>query len=100
MKLLVITPTYNEARNVTTLIPDILRYGNADRLLEVLVIDDASPDGTADVVSKLAETDPRIHMPVLREPIRPSTGSAAPESWGSAPPTWRAFGSRRKGITT
>ena len=62
MKILIITPTYNEARNLTTLIPDILNYGDADRLIEVLVIDDASPDGTADVVSKLAETDPRIHL--------------------------------------
>jgi dolichol-phosphate mannosyltransferase len=62
MKTLVITPTYNEAHNLTTLIPDILSYANPDRLLEVLVIDDASPDGSADVVSKLAETDPRIHL--------------------------------------
>ncbi|MGA2964720.1 MAG: polyprenol monophosphomannose synthase [Terriglobales bacterium] len=62
MKILIITPTYNEAHNLTTLIPDILSYEKVDRLLEVLVVDDASPDGSADVVSTLAETDPRIHL--------------------------------------
>jgi dolichol-phosphate mannosyltransferase len=79
MKILVITPTYNEARNVTTLIPDILSRGTADRLLEVLVIDDASPDGTADVVSKLAETDTRIHL--MRRPGKLGLGTAYVEGF-------------------
>jgi len=74
MKILAITPTYNEARNLTTLIPDILGHANADRLLEVLVVDDASPDGTADVVSKLAETDSRIHL--IRRPGKLGLGTA------------------------
>jgi len=74
MKVLVIIPTYNEAHNLVTLIPGVLSHGNADRLVEVLVIDDASPDGSADVVSGMAKTDPRIHL--LRRPGKLGLGTA------------------------
>ncbi|RKY79661.1 polyprenol monophosphomannose synthase, partial [candidate division KSB1 bacterium] len=47
-KTLVIIPTYNEASNIVGLLPLILDLGI--RGLEVLVIDDNSPDGTADCV--------------------------------------------------
>jgi dolichol-phosphate mannosyltransferase len=74
MKILVITPTYNEAQNLTTLIPGVLGHATADRLIEVLVVDDASPDGSADVVCKLAETDSRIHL--IRRPRKLGLGTA------------------------
>ena len=45
MKNLVIIPTYNEIENISKIIPQVLSYG-----FEVLVIDDGSPDGTADAV--------------------------------------------------
>ena len=79
MKILVITPTYNEARNLSTLIPAILGYETADRLLEVLVVDDGSPDGSADVVCNLAETDPRIHL--IRRPGKLGLGTAYVEGF-------------------
>jgi len=79
MKVLVIVPTYNEAHNVVTLIPGVLSHGNRDRLVEVLVIDDASPDGSADVVASLAETDPRIHL--LRRPGKLGLGTAYVEGF-------------------
>jgi dolichol-phosphate mannosyltransferase len=47
---LVIIPTYNERSNISQLIPVIL---NEDNRLRVLIIDDASPDGTAGEVTKL-----------------------------------------------
>jgi dolichol-phosphate mannosyltransferase len=58
-RALVVIPTYNEAENVRNLLPEILKT-KAD--LEVLVVDDSSPDGTADVVRNLSEAEPRIHL--------------------------------------
>ena len=50
MKLLVIIPTFNEADNITNLIENILFYVP---YAAILVIDDSSPDGTAETVEKL-----------------------------------------------
>ncbi|MGH7602692.1 MAG: polyprenol monophosphomannose synthase [Gemmatimonadaceae bacterium] len=58
-RALVIVPTYNERFNVERLIPAILAQ---DASLEVLVVDDASPDGTGRIVDKLAQTEPRLHV--------------------------------------
>jgi dolichol-phosphate mannosyltransferase len=52
-KPLVIIPTYNERENVEQLIPAVF---NTDSRLHVLVVDDGSPDGTADAVLQLKET--------------------------------------------
>lgn len=58
-KTLIITPTYNELDNISKLIPDLLdNYEN----LDVLVIDDNSPDGTGNHVEELAKTNPRIKL--------------------------------------
>ena len=56
---LVVVPTYNEAENILPLIDAILR---ADPLLEVLVVDDDSPDGTHRLVHEAARRDPRVHL--------------------------------------
>jgi dolichol-phosphate mannosyltransferase len=62
-KTLVIIPTYNELENVKLIIPDILgRYNN----LDILVVDDKSPDGTAEFIQSLAESDDRIKL-IVRE---------------------------------
>jgi len=50
---LVVIPTYNEAHNIGKLI-DILM--GLEETVHVLVIDDGSPDGTADIVKKLSKT--------------------------------------------
>jgi dolichol-phosphate mannosyltransferase len=57
-KALVIVPTYNEKENVTRIVPAILAQ---DASLEVLVVDDGSPDGTGPIVDGMAAADPRIH---------------------------------------
>jgi len=58
-RVLVGLATYRERENLETLIPDIRRWApNAD----VLVVDDASPDGTADFVRGLGRRDPRVHL--------------------------------------
>jgi dolichol-phosphate mannosyltransferase len=84
MRVLVLIPTYNEAINVSTLIPEILKCGNEERRVEVLVIDDGSPDGTSDKVEALAERDARVH--VIRRPKKMGLGSAYLEGfrWGKA----------------
>jgi dolichol-phosphate mannosyltransferase len=56
---LVIIPTYNERENLPRLLPLVLEQ---DPRLEVLVIDDGSPDGTGAVADSLAAADSRIHV--------------------------------------
>ncbi len=58
-KILVVTPTYNEADNIETFLPQVLHQ---DPDLQVLVVDDNSPDKTGDIVERMAKTDPRIHL--------------------------------------
>ena len=58
-KTLVVIPTYNEADNVYNIISAVLAINGS---IEVLIIDDGSPDGTADLVNKMKESDHRIHM--------------------------------------
>jgi dolichol-phosphate mannosyltransferase len=56
---LVIVPTYNERENLPRLVPQILAQ---DARLHVLIIDDASPDGTGAVADRLAAGDRRVHV--------------------------------------
>lgn len=56
---LVIIPTYNERDNLPSLVESVL--GCLDQA-EVLVVDDASPDGTGEVAEDLSRADPRIHV--------------------------------------
>jgi dolichol-phosphate mannosyltransferase len=58
-RALVIVPTYNERFNIARLIPAILAQ---DPSLEVLVVDDASPDGTGAIVDSIAANNPRVHV--------------------------------------
>lgn len=55
----VVLPTYNEAASLPPLVPEIVRILVADGLrCEVIVVDDNSPDGTADIAAKLGENLP------------------------------------------
>jgi dolichol-phosphate mannosyltransferase len=56
---LVVVPTYNERVNLPLIVPPILAQ---DPRLEVLVVDDNSPDGTGALADQLAVADPRIHV--------------------------------------
>ena len=58
-RALVIVPTYNERSNIARLIPAILEQ---HRSLEVLVVDDGSPDGTGAIVDGIVATDSRVHV--------------------------------------
>ena len=58
-KSLVIIPTYNELENIPKLIPKILQK---DEGLEVLIVDDNSPDGTAAFVEEESKLNSRVHL--------------------------------------
>ena len=71
MKALVVIPTYNERENLTELLRQIFAQGLP---LEVLIIDDNSPDGTGAVADGLAQADPRVH--VMHRAAKMGLGSA------------------------
>lgn len=58
-RAVVIVPTYNERENIARLINAVLAQ---DPALEVLVVDDGSPDGTAAIVEDLVAASPRVHL--------------------------------------
>ena len=58
-RALVVIPTYNEAENLPNLLPQVLAQ---DPRLEVLVVDDNSPDGTGQLADQLTARDSRIHV--------------------------------------
>ena len=68
---LVITPTFNEAKNLPALIPQVLAQ---DGRLELLIVDDGSPDGTGRIADEAAAADPRVH--VLHRPAKQGLGTA------------------------
>ncbi len=57
-KALVIIPTYNERDNIQEIIPMVLKQHPQ---LEILVVDDGSPDGTGDIVEKMRGREARLH---------------------------------------
>src|SRR5690606_10063300 len=79
MRTLVIIPTYNEAENIGTITDGVLTH-RPD--VEILIADDASPDGTGEIADKLAAVDPRIH--VLHRAGKEGLGAAyrAGFAWG------------------
>jgi dolichol-phosphate mannosyltransferase len=58
-KALVVVPTYNERQNLHPLIQRLL---NLPRPVEVLVVDDNSPDGTGKLADELAAKHPQVHV--------------------------------------
>jgi dolichol-phosphate mannosyltransferase len=78
-RILVIVPTFNEAQNLPLIVPMILKQ---DPRLDVLVVDDNSPDGTGDIAARLSQSDSRVHV-VLR-PSKDGLGRAylAGFRWG------------------
>jgi dolichol-phosphate mannosyltransferase len=58
-KALIIIPTYDELENLPRLLPEVL---SKDKIIDVLIVDDNSPDGTAEWVMKEAEKNPGIKL--------------------------------------
>jgi dolichol-phosphate mannosyltransferase len=79
MKALVIIPTYNESDNVERI---VTRTHTTLPEVHVLIVDDASPDGTGKIADLMAETDERVH--VLHRSGKAGLGTAyvAGFGWG------------------
>lgn len=59
MKTLVIIPTYNEKENIEPIVRAVLAQ---DLGVEILVVDDSSPDGTGTLVQAMQGNEPRLHL--------------------------------------
>jgi dolichol-phosphate mannosyltransferase len=70
-RALVVVPTYNESVNLPLIVPQILAQ---DPRLDVLIVDDNSPDGTGQVADQMAAAEPRVH--VLHRPGKGGLGKA------------------------
>ena len=66
----IVIPTYNEYENIEALLEQVLAMPR----FRVLVVDDNSPDGTADIVSKIARDEPRVEL--LSRPGKQGLGTA------------------------
>jgi dolichol-phosphate mannosyltransferase len=80
-RVLVLVPTYDERDNIG---PLIQRIRSSVPTADVLVIDDASPDGTGTLVAEIAGTDPQVQL--LPRPGKHGLGAAyrAGYGWGMA----------------
>ena len=71
MKILIIIPTYNELENLPRLLPEVL---SKDENINVLIVDDNSPDGTAAFVESQMKDNSRIHL--IKRPSKQGLGTA------------------------
>lgn len=70
-KTVILIPTYNEVKNLVRL---ITRISEQSLNLDILIIDDNSPDGTAELAQELSKTHPWVHM--LRRKCKEGLGRA------------------------
>ena len=70
-RALVIVPTYNERENVRRLIESVLAQ---DERIDMLIVDDGSPDGTGGIVEEIGASNPRVHL--LSRPKKMGLGTA------------------------
>ena len=59
MKTIIVTPTFNERKNIREVLSTLFRL---DPQFHILVVDDNSPDGTADIVKELQGEYPNLHL--------------------------------------
>ncbi len=63
MKVLIVIPTYNERENVERIIEEIFKFLPS---ANILIVDDNSPDGTAEIVKEIMKKDKRVNL-ILKE---------------------------------
>jgi dolichol-phosphate mannosyltransferase len=80
-RILAVVPTYNEAGNVTALLSRLVAV---EPTIEVLVVDDDSPDGTGSLVADFARSEPRVHLLTRSEKTGLGDASRAGFDWADA----------------
>jgi dolichol-phosphate mannosyltransferase len=78
-RVVMVVPTYDEAENLAWIVDRLRR---AQPGVDVLVVDDASPDGTGRIADELATTDPQVH--VLHRRAKAGLGAAYLHGFGWA----------------
>ena len=71
MKTLIISPTYNESKNIASLVELVFTL---DENYHLLIVDDNSPDGTADLVEKFQQRYKNLHL--AKRPGKAGLGTA------------------------
>ncbi|MBT4675195.1 MAG: glycosyltransferase, partial [Thaumarchaeota archaeon] len=80
MKLAIVIPTYNEAETIPSLINELFeKIKQLVEKLDILIIDDSSPDGTADIARQLGEKYEKIT--VIQRPKKMGLGAAYKEGF-------------------
>jgi dolichol-phosphate mannosyltransferase len=82
-RAVVIVPTYNERENILKLIDAVLAQSP---ILEILVVDDGSPDGTGALVDERAAVDSRVHIIHRAKKLGLGTAYLAGFNWALARP--------------
>lgn len=79
VRTLIVTPTYNERDNLPRFVEEVR---GALPEADVMIVDDASPDGTGELADEIAARDPQVH--VLHRAGKLGLGTAYVEafSWG------------------
>lgn len=80
MKSLVVIPTYNEKENIEAITTAVMRATPAQT--HVLVVDDSSPDGTGAIVTRLRQSEPRLHLLTRKEKQGLGRAYLAAFKWG------------------
>ncbi len=81
MRVAVVVPTYNEAENLPKLATALLALPLE---LDLVVVDDGSPDGTGDIADELAAREPHVHVIHRQGPRGYSAASKDGLAWGIA----------------
>jgi dolichol-phosphate mannosyltransferase len=82
-KALIITPTYEERENLPVFVESVLRVVPR---AHIMVVDDASPDGTGDLADELAAKDPRVHVMHRARKLGLGTAYVQAFEWGLSRP--------------
>ena len=80
MRSLIIVPTYNEIENLAALTSAI--FANVPDSVELLIVDDGSPDGTGELANTLATSNPRVHVLHRAKKMGLGTAYVAGFKWG------------------